>query len=890
MRLLSLRLSHFKGIENRLVEFRPTGITLIQGPNEVGKTSLMTAFDILLEYADSSQHRDVEATKSAGQDTSTEIEARFQVGGESFTYFKRYHRERETKLIIERDDQRHTVRGREAHDRVREVLSKTMDWELWKALKMAQGSAPDDVARVALGTSSSLREALDRVAGRGDGAADDTIFHRVKKERDTYYATNGKELKAVFSGLRQKLATVQQDVDRFSQRMALAESEAERLEYLDRQIQALNAETGESETHLRATKDALVAVQTLESEQRDELQSLRYIQDRAQELRRQWDERLRSSEQEATLTDDVRGLDSAIGEGLKEEAEARTAYIEARALHDVTKIDNEAARRHGDRVNEDATILMAQSEVSALEKHIDRIHRLSRNLAEREQARNRVGMTQEGLDAIRKQGHRLVQARSGLEVGSPTAVLRAIKPLTVTVNGKSIPLMTDETKQFSLTESLNLAIPAILDMVVTPGTSVSVLQSKLDREQDALQKLLTQYQVDSVTDAESQWDQYRVLTSQIEELQDQLSGELQESDVVTLEGRQKTLRARIDEYRGRRAPDYSYPPSHDVARQWVENAQQRMASSEEVLRQSIQRLEATKGRAHQAKQMLETAFKERAKKQGELTAARNRLLILRQEVPDDALDAQMKEEDSDLEKARLHVDRISSRLGLLQPDQVRARAGQLEIQIQTLTMRLNQMRQDRAECQGRIATMGGEGLYEEREDAITTRDKVEADLAALERRAEAAKLLYAVVSEARDAEQRRYQEPLRKRIRELGQVVFGKDFDVTLDENLAVVSRTLEGNTLAVEVLSTGAKEQLALLVRLAAASLVDPAEGVPIILDDTLGHTDDDRLDLMAAVLMVVAKDCQIILLTSAARRYTKIGQAHVIDLWRGQTAMRLG
>jgi uncharacterized protein YhaN len=135
---------------------------------------------------------------------------------------------------------------------------------------------------------------------------------------------------------------------------------------------------------------------------------------------------------------------------------------------------------------------------------------------------------------------------------------------------------------------------------------------------------------------------------------------------------------------------------------------------------------------------------------------------------------------------------------------------------------------------------------------------------------------------ARDAAHQRYQEPLRQQIVSLGRYVFGDDFDVTLDESLRVVTRTRAGVNLPVEALSTGAQEQLALLTRLAAASLVDPDEGVPIVLDDTLGHTDDDRLDYMAAVLKLVAKRCQIILLASSASRYQRFGEAHVVDLWR--------
>lgn len=882
MRLLSLRLKHFKGVETQEIEFRPTGITLIQGPNEVGKTSLMSALDILLEYADSSQHREVEATKPSGQDRGTEIEARFQVGSESFTYFKRYHRERETRLTMENGGQRRTLTGREAHDYVREMLTKQTDWELWKALKIAQGIAADDVTHVALGASTSLREALDRAAGGSDGTADDTLFRRIKRERDGFYSANGRELKAVFGGPRERLDQLQKEVDRLSQRIGLVERDVDHMDYLDREIGDHSRELLESEGNLRTLEDSLIAIQTLESMHREELQTLRHGQDNLSMLTQKWSDRSRFAAQESELMGVIADLDARIQSAMKEESDAQRSYLGVKDAHDATKSRSEEVKRVFERLNEDADVFITHSELAALDKQVDRIRHLTRSLAENEQARHRIHITEEGLKAIRKQMDKVYVAQSGLQVGSPTAIIRALSELTIMLNGTAVPLAAEEEKQFSIAEPLMFGVPGAVDITMTPGASVSDLQSKLEREQGALQRLLAQYEVQSFSDAEGKWDQARALTSQMADVQERLDAELAGRDLSSLERRQAELRARVDEYRTRRPENYPYPETIDGARQSAAIAHQTMDEAENALRQSIQLLEAAKERANTAHKELQSLGPERVKKQELLSRVRGDLEQGRREVPDDVLQSQVEEATRHVDMLKAQVDAISQNLEQMQPDQVRTRATQLHIQVNNLTTRLNQIRQERAECLGRLATMGAEGLYEELQESIVSRDKAQTDLAALERRGQAAKMLYEVVSACRDAEQRRYREPLRKRINELGRVVFGSDFDVALDENLSVVSRTLHGITLGVEVLSTGAKEQLALLIRLAAASLVDPAEGVPIILDDTLGHTDDERLDLMASVLNAVAKECQIILLTSATRRYTKIGQAHVVDLRR--------
>ncbi|MBK8324854.1 MAG: hypothetical protein IPL06_19785 [Betaproteobacteria bacterium] len=118
-----------------------------------------------------------------------------------------------------------------------------------------------------------------------------------------------------------------------------------------------------------------------------------------------------------------------------------------------------------------------------------------------------------------------------------------------------------------------------------------------------------------------------------------------------------------------------------------------------------------------------------------------------------------------------------------------------------------------------------------------------------------------------------YVAPLRDGIERLGRHVFGPTFRVDVDERLQVVSRTVDGVTVSVKQLSTGAKEQLGVLVRLAAASMVSKEGGVPLVLDDALGSTDEGRLEAMGAVLRVASQDTQTIILTCAPERYVHVG-----------------
>jgi uncharacterized protein YhaN len=110
--------------------------------------------------------------------------------------------------------------------------------------------------------------------------------------------------------------------------------------------------------------------------------------------------------------------------------------------------------------------------------------------------------------------------------------------------------------------------------------------------------------------------------------------------------------------------------------------------------------------------------------------------------------------------------------------------------------------------------------------------------------------------------------------------VFGDVFAVELDDTLRIVQRTLAGRTLAVEQLSGGAQEQLAIIGRLAAAALVDEEDGVPLILDDALGYADPTRTDRVNTLLADVGEQAQVIVLTCDPDRFAGVPDARTIRI----------
>ncbi|MBU3752106.1 MAG: ATP-binding protein, partial [Mycobacterium sp.] len=52
MILHRLRLTNFRGVADRRIDFPDQGVVVVCGPNEIGKSSMLEALDLLLTYRD----------------------------------------------------------------------------------------------------------------------------------------------------------------------------------------------------------------------------------------------------------------------------------------------------------------------------------------------------------------------------------------------------------------------------------------------------------------------------------------------------------------------------------------------------------------------------------------------------------------------------------------------------------------------------------------------------------------------------------------------------------------------------------------------------------------------------------------------------------------------
>jgi DNA repair exonuclease SbcCD ATPase subunit len=177
--------------------------------------------------------------------------------------------------------------------------------------------------------------------------------------------------------------------------------------------------------------------------------------------------------------------------------------------------------------------------------------------------------------------------------------------------------------------------------------------------------------------------------------------------------------------------------------------------------------------------------------------------------------------------------------------------------------------------QARLQSQGAEGLEEQYNEQTARLEHVRRRHEELLRRASALDLLLKLLNDRRQALTRRLQAPLQKHLDYYLTVLFS-NARLDVDENLKPGTFSRGKELGQMHELSFGAREQMGLISRLAYADLLQEA-GRPtlIILDDTLVHSDRQRLSQMKRILFDAAQRHQILLFTCHPDNWQDLGVA---------------
>lgn len=875
MRLLKVSLENVRGVGACEVSFRGDGVTVVEAPNESGKTTLLDAADVVFEYKDSSRSSGVRDLQPAGRDVGSTIEVELTCGGTHLTCRKTFNRQSQTTLHIH-SPKPEQLTGDEAHDRLREILKDDFDDALYKALKIQQGR---DLDALSLGNSGALSSALDAAAGgSGTSSGGDALFQRAKEVYDTYLTEKGGPRKPL-KEIDERVSNLGSERSELGERMKALEDDVWQLTEIEVELPTLERKTAnELKPAVIRQEELLGRVRSVEERLKTLAAQCETAEARLREAGRARDERAENAKTLAELKEEIGKLrrEHAPQQERLAELEKELAGREE-ALVRATEAARDARRQREvrERVVE---LIRARRELKQMRETDNHLRRIEQESAEAREALARTTLDGELLGEIKDADEKVKLARAGLSAGAPSVKLRAHQDLEIELDGSAESVIPGDQLQEIIGDRFFLQVPDVIDLEVWAGTSASDLRRELADAEARLADACERAAVADLAEAERVVEQSRrhrhTLERGEEELTRELGGESPEEFAHRLREAEATAAALEDRVsEAVKVPDSSIAHERlDTAREAEESTLEAAEEARNAREESAETLRREREVSGKASARLEAREEALARLQHQLEEARR-------ETPDDELEQLVSEAADAHRVASGELDKVQAELDELDPKMVELETEAARTAFKNAEERIIQLRERRIKLDSHLRAIGAEGLGERLEEAEANLERARSDQRRQWARARAAEALHTTLREARDEMYRAYREPLRKGIVDQARLLHGvDDLDVELDEELRIVTRTKEGTTLRWEQLSAGTREQLAILTALAAARFAGD-DGVPFVLDDALGYTDPERLARLGA-LLGRTDGAQVIVLTCVADRFQHVGGAETVRL----------
>lgn len=900
MRFISLSVRNYRIHRELSVEFDP-GRNLIGGPNESGKSTLAEAVHRVLfmrHKAGGELQKSMISEIHAGH---PEVRLSFEAGGETWTIEKVFAGSSKGSARLS-SAKGVSLQGDAAEEKLAEltgtnepVASRGNDLlTRWAHLWVWQGKSIDDVSNHVDQHRSELIQRLQDsgLAAVMQSETDDLTREKVRARHDLIFTKTG----AIKVGSRLDLAT--RALDEAAAALRGAEELKARLE------SAVAAEES-------AIREIGIIEQALPG-YRDQLAAAKLDLGKARELEGLLDKQKLIHSQAAGALREIEKADQQIREFVMQAGTAREALIPAekdldllttqvaasavRAEEARLSLQNAVANLRGARQQHDlANACVARFEKAAAHQTVtakaEVVAGMEKTLAEDRDALSRLpGVSPDQLEALRQLESRLAQAGSALEAIA-TGIELVSAPQEVILNGKKLPPGEPQV----ITEASELVLADGTRVRIQPGggNSLGAAREKYDKLAGDHAAMLDRLAIKDVQQAAEVLARRQTLDARIASTRERLKDLGAAGLQVDLTESAAALAAAAAELERRLAAlpaesDIHLPLDLTSARAWLGEISERLAAEEQAEQSRRTEAEAAH-RVHQekitaleaARQTLDGRRREIAERE---TAARTL-----EDIHGDAADRGRKILDARAAEAaaKVEVDSTSARLADLHPEDLGREVSRLENVISREQSKLQDASTRLAVARNALILDGsadpGADLLQAR-----ARHAVASETHAREKRhADAIELLHRLFTESQNAISRSVTEPIADRVTGYLECVLGRgvriDVDWTDSARKSGIQITRPGApTFSFDVLSGGAREQVAAAVRLATAEILAASHDgcLPVLFDDSFAFSDHERSRSLQKMLYLAStRGLQVHVLTCTPEAYSDLA-AHEIRL----------
>ncbi|KAB0267258.1 AAA family ATPase [Microvirga brassicacearum] len=869
MFLRRLEISNFRKIRHLVIDDLKDGINVLSGDNEAGKSTILAA----LRAALFERHRVTGDAATAmlpyNQSVRPEVSLDFDLNGNFWKLRKAFCQKQEVELIGA--GERHT--GDPAEERLAQLFgftppgrggSKPQDHQgiyglLWveqgvSHRELGIGAGRDSIA-------SALESEVGQVIGGERGRA---LLVAAETRKNLFWDKRGKprgELKTLadeVEALAARKADLELRLAAYDEKIKLLFKKREILSRHDRDATLEKATASLVECQRNFTLTKQLEANAIEASEKRKLSEARarVIADRL--------------ETRQSLIRQIEVATIALGTVTTAANELKASFS---GLENVDKTANERlAQARADKLKADQSVAEIEQAINHRRAH-EVLTRLEQQLTDADMAdslRRMALATAESIKLDQKQISKLEKAvaecskvEARIEAASVRILLEPAAAGMVSIDGK----VCDPKSPLLLSNDTTLELEGYGRLVVHPGGGIDSLVQSLRDAQHVLQRSLQELGIASVEDAKAQV-QRKTEAANEAELQKKLIAASAAKGLDALRQEVETQRTRVQRLASHNlSPADSTEEALELARKYQNlESKQEAAAQEDSSRAKAARDAANIELAVQTERV--------AAATRDLAAKRRELEEACQAVADDELLASHGAALTKLQNAQTVESQAATALEHSNPEAVTIALQMAKEAEETIRTDIEATAKEAREIEIELKALGRDGLGEQLSEVQGEFTLKQRQYHAMAAEAGGSRLLYETLARAQRESKDRWLGPVRDRVQPYLKLI-QPESDIILNEDTLEIEQFVRGGVEEpFNGLSIGAREQAAVIARLALADVLR-ASGQPsiVILDDALVNTDEERLKRMHLVLRKAAANLQILILTCRERDFTQLG-----------------
>jgi uncharacterized protein YhaN len=855
------------------------GINILSARNEAGKSTIFRAIRTCLFERHNTTREEVKRLATDGLSLPIRVNLGFEHGGKPYELTKSFLRSASASLKCENIE---IARAKAADETVWELLGikpeTKVDQATYGVLWVEQGQS-FNVPEPSEGAANALNDVIQQEVGTlvgGERAR--SLLAMVKEELSRLVTdtrrprTNGPldiamKQSEVLTNERLDIETRLHDLDQSLDTLARLRSELKRIAD-PADTAKMTRERAEAMEQLKAAETAAQSLQRHEAEERQAFELAKAQQDKLDGLHNRAAAIDRNRSRLKELTALLAPLD-------EEEAQASRLLNEAVSRKDELDAETERIEIRERQIQRLASALQKASSRAAVASRLAAMQSFEAKLSANEAALKSSTVDDaaiRSLDVIEREAA-TISAR--IEAGAARVTIERMPYAAVTVNGSVLA----ESFARAVTEPLTIQVGDDVAITVSPpASSVAASEAEQRTVRDKLKALLHRHGAGGP-------DHFRFLRQERMALEE-ISRDLRaERNVLGLEDASplaeiQSLKAElnlIDASTHRLLSEIGMENLPSAAE--IEVLKQAHEEKRSEVRQARAQCE---GMITGQNTILSRVASQRGALSGQMKEIDRQLVTDLASLSDERRDTILQDCASELEaknsdhraKAALLAEKRAAAPEAGEAERLKGRVERLTAAIQNRNDAIDRLKQEIARLEGQIQTAGGDGLGER---AAILKVQQDMALAEIERQTERVAVLTLLKEKVEQSYAKRREQlnaPLRRHLKPFLNDVFPQA-EIDLGENFAVqgLKRAGPGSELFGR-LSHGTQEQIAVLVRLAmGAMLCERGEDVPIILDDALVFSDDERIEQMFDAINRAGRNQQVIVFTCRARSFASLG-----------------